>query len=322
MTPREDRKRIDREAAIWFVRLADDPEDAPLRAQFALWLTTGPLHRAAWDEMRALDASVGVAGADRSRSGTARQDAVLGSARTRPFRIRPRMAIAIGIAACVAWATGPDLRIRVTAQAFAPAGQLQVIALRDGSHAWLAPGAAIAFTTRPNERRLTLLRGTTFLDVAHDPAHPFRVETDRALVSVLGTAFEVSAGEPTHVAVARGLVSVADRQQHELGRLRAGEAIAFGAAIKPERRSIQIDRIATWRVGQLIVNDRPVGEVIAAIRPWYPGYIVARGAGLARDQVTGVYDLRHPDDALAALARARPIRIDRITSRLRIVTAD
>jgi ferric-dicitrate binding protein FerR (iron transport regulator) len=36
------------------------------------------------------------------------------------------------------------------------------------------------------------------------------------------------------------------------------------------------------------------------------GLLVARGAGMAR-HVTGVYDLRYPDRALAALSRAHGI---------------
>lgn len=72
----------------------------------------------------------------------------------------------------------------------------------------------------------------------------------------------------------------------------------------------------------MIVDDRPIGEVVAALRPWVQGVIILRGTGLARRRVTGIYDLRHPDDALAALGRAQPMRFSRITPWVRVVTVD
>jgi transmembrane sensor len=72
----------------------------------------------------------------------------------------------------------------------------------------------------------------------------------------------------------------------------------------------------------MFVKDRPVGDVLDALRPWYGGYMVVRGPGLASRRVTGIYDLRDPEAALSALGKAHPIRVRRLTPWLKIVTVE
>lgn len=69
------------------------------------------------------------------------------------------------------------------------------------------------------------------------------------------------------------------------------------------------------------MTDRPLGEVAAALRPWHRGLLLARGSGMAR-HVTGVYDLHHPDRALAAIRRAHGAAVWQVTPWITVVTAD
>jgi transmembrane sensor len=71
--------------------------------------------------------------------------------------------------------------------------------LADGSNVRLAPGSAVAFDDRGAERRVRLLRGTTWFDIVHDPRRPFRVATGGITTTVLGTAFEVRRDSGTGV---------------------------------------------------------------------------------------------------------------------------
>lgn len=308
-----DLEAIDRAASGWFVRLEDDPDDAVLRDAFERWVAASPAHRSAWAETRQLSDLILRAQPDAGNIVPFRQRKRIG------WRW-PGVALAAGIAACLAWVMAPDIRIHLDAQAVAGTGEVRTVALGDGSRAWLAPGAAIDFDTDRGYRTVTLLRGTAYFDVARDPAHPFRVETPTARVTVLGTAFEVASADDTSVAVRRGRVEVADAKGQVLGRLHRGETLALHAPAAPIRAATRPDRIAPWIGGELIVNDRPIGDVIAALRTWYRGYIVVRGAGLATARVTGVYDLRDPDAALAALGHAHDVTIRQITPWLRIVT--
>lgn len=228
-----DQERIGREASTWLIRLDDDPDDRGLRENFAYWLATGPEHRAAWSETRALAALLARAA---ERPLAAPPAHLAGSRRRRWARAAVLAAIAVG----GVWMVGPDLHVRIAAQHIAATGEVRLVALADGSRVWLAPGAAIAFAATCGERRLELLRGTAFFDVAHDRAHPFRVDSGGVRVRVLGTAFQVASGPRTEVAVARGLVEVGNRRGEVLARLHPGETIAVDPARPPRDRSAPI----------------------------------------------------------------------------------
>ncbi len=64
------------------------------------------------------------------------------------------------------------------------------------------------------------------------------------------------------------------------------------------------DQVASWMQGQLVVKNRPVGEVVDALRPYFDGLVVLRGTALADQPLTGVYNLSDPVEALRAV-RAR-----------------
>lgn len=63
---------------------------------------------------------------------------------------------------------------------------------------------------------------------------------------------------------------------------------------------------ATWQRGQLEVHDRPLGEVVAALRAYRRGFIRITDAAAAL-QVYGSYPLDDTDHALAAIAQTLPV---------------
>ncbi len=102
-------------------------------------------------------------------------------------RILPGMAVAATVA-CL-WIAGPGLWLRWQADALTGAGEMLVVTLPDGSRADLNSGTALAYDFAEGRRHVTLLQGEAWLDVIHDPAHPFTVDAGATEVTVKGTAF-------------------------------------------------------------------------------------------------------------------------------------
>ncbi|MNV58951.1 fec operon regulator FecR [compost metagenome] len=65
---------------------------------------------------------------------------------------------------------------------------------------------------------------------------------------------------------------------------------------------------AGWTEGVLDVRDDPLGDVIAALRPWRKGLIRISPAA-ARLRVFGVFHLRDNMQALQALVDTQPITV-------------
>jgi transmembrane sensor len=215
------------------------------------------------------------------------------------------------------------MALRLRAQELTGAGEVRSVTLDDGTRVTLAPDSAVSFDIGDKDRSAHLLRGRAYFDVAHDESRPFRVMADDTVVTVLGTAFEVDGvSADAAVAVRRGIVAVDYAGHGPRTVLHRGETVSLAADGHAQRGAMRAERVAGWVDGRMFVKDRPVGEVLDALRPWYGGYMVVRGAGLASRRVTGIYDLRDPEAALSALGKAHPIRIRRITPWLKIVTVE
>lgn len=333
-----------REASAWLVRLDDAPLDEALRAAFERWLAQGPACQQAWEETRriaalldhlapahaqALPRPAGLPRpATKARTPNLPRTAAVGAVgrssahRPRPTRWPRRSMAACALAACIALTglAAPQALLHLQADAMTTTATTHIVRLEDGSRVHLAPESAIAIAMGPDNRHVRLLRGEAWFDVHHDPARPFEVEAGRDRITVLGTAFDVRRGaNGIDVAVARGRVAVQLADKPPLTPLAAGEALSINSD-GLQRGLVRPDRVASWRAGRAIVEDRPVATLIDRLRPWYGGYIVARGPGLERRRITGVFDLRHPDRALDALSRLDAIRVTRATPWLRIVT--
>lgn len=311
---------LSRQASAWLVQLEDAPEDDTLRAEFMDWLATSPAHLAAWEETARVSDMIVLAGPLPQNM----TDLPEGSSKPAWFRtIRPVRALAsLAVAACFVWIAVPYVALQLQSDATTGAGELRQVTLDDGSRVQLAPATAIAFSNDAAGRRLKLLRGEAWFDVTHDEAHPFKVIAGDNTVTVLGTAFSVrKTGSGTDVAVQRGRVAVtaSDGMRSDRVELVAGQSVSTDGTVVT-RGTVRPDRVASWRDGIAIVNDLPVGDVIDRIRPWYKGYIIARGPGLSDRHVSGIYDLRDPDLALKALARAHKVSVSHVSPWLRIVT--
>lgn len=231
-----------------------------------------------------------------------------------PPRRRPRMAVAVA-----ALAAGVALVVLFGGGAPSPAdvatgvGETRRILLADGSTAVLAPQTALDIAVDADGRRVTLRHGTAFFEVKPDPARPFAVGAGAVRTTVLGTAFEVGRdGDAVRVAVEHGRVRV-DGADAAAVTLSAGQAVRIGADGTGTAETLPPALVATWRGGRLAVRDQPVGAVVDQLAPYFDGWIVVADAALARQTVTGLYDLSDAAAAVEAVAGAHGAAVYRIS---------
>ncbi|MCG2842087.1 FecR domain-containing protein [Sandaracinobacter sp. RS1-74] len=317
----EDRARAGREATDWLILLQDDPDDPGRRADFEAWLAAGQANAAAWAETQRISALIAATPPAHSRHWGAGFSAAQPSARSR-HRPARWMAAALA-AACLAIVAAPGALLRLQADHLTGTAELRDVRLEDGSRVDLGPGSAIAVAYESGERRVRLLRGRAYFEVRRDPARPFRVEAGGLRTTVLGTGFEMGLEEDgASVAVRHGLVQVdyPDGEPPLSERLGGGQRIDIRWSGDARRQQVRADRIAAWTDRKLIASDRPVGEVIDELRPWYGGVLLATGPGLREARVTGVYDLADPVAAVEALGQAHAARVQRISPWLVIIS--
>jgi transmembrane sensor len=195
----------------------------------------------------------------------------------------------------------------VTADLHTGTGQRKHMQLADGSQIWLNARSATDIDFDENTRRIHLLSGEIVVDVAAHAQRPFIVQSAEGSMRTLGTRFLIRQEEgATVLAVLRSSVRI-DAKGGASRTLLAGETARFDQA-RITVAATPFGDAAAWVDGFIEVHDRPLSEVIAAMRPYCSGFLrVTPQAGDLR--VTGTFSLDDGRRTLAALAETLPIMI-------------
>ena len=314
-------------ASDWLIALGEQPANDELRTRFEAWLAASPDHRHDWrDITRAAQALGQAEPVHRHQWGefVHRRRAERERASRRVGRRRWAVVAALAAAACLAFVFGGNLMLRMEADHMTATAEQRRLQLADGTVVLLAPESAIDVAYDNDARRVRLLKGRAYFEVAAD-RRPFAVQARDVEARDVGTAFDVGLDARTvDVGVREGIVDVSAARVPEAiaERLEAGDWVRVATTGQVERGRLPSDQVASWMQGQLVVKNRPVGEVVDALRPYFDGLVVLRGAALAEQPLTGVYNLSDPVEALRAVSRAQGASMHRISPWLIVISAD
>ncbi|MFT4089525.1 MAG: FecR domain-containing protein [Asticcacaulis sp.] len=294
------------QAEHWVVRLASGEITAEELLRFENWLAETPAHRNAFDQARILWQSL---------------EAGRHQRRVQRRAIIP-LAVA-GLAAClVVGLVAPELSVQVRATDMAPTGSVKHLTLSDGSQISLDTGAAVAVRFTDTERRIELLRGRGWFEVAHADDRPFRVTTGKGITEDIGTAFEVAhLGAVKEVAVTEGVVQVFTPATPEGVRLEQTQRARYQSDGKVERLGdLPESTIAAWRRGVIVVEEQPVKQAIDMVGRYRKGLILVQADTSQLPPVSGVFRTDAPDEALDVLARTSGLHVERWPGNIVLVT--
>jgi transmembrane sensor len=281
------------QALDWLIRL-ENPSAADCIA-FDAWLVAAPEHAAAF----AKAASVWQGATLRRAAASLQVQRTPRLGRRLLARWKPLATAAVLLVGVCSFANVP---MRLQADHLTQVGERQRIELQDGSKVLLNTHSAIASTFDIDHHRTRLLQGEAFFEVSGNPALPLEVQAGPVLASVHDTAFAVSYRDgEAQVKVQRGNVDLQANDAQSL-RLSAGDSIRIGPHGFARRERMDPAADLAWVQGRLVFEDRPLGEVLAELRRYYPGWIVSRNAQFDGMKVTGNYRLDQPLDVLRSLA--------------------
>ena len=294
-------------AREWVRLLASGDADANDIASLKDWLGEHPEHARAFERERGFWQDL-----EPHRSlFAARSAPAMRASRRAPYRLRrpSRRFVAGAIAASLLLAvTGPDIMLRLQADHVADRGEVRAVRLSDRSTAMLDTNSAIAVHYDKTERRIELLRGRVWFDVAHNDARPFRVAAGSSLIEDVGTAFEVTEGRGTQVAVSQGAIRLLGVGTSPV-TLTAGQRADMTGGIVSPLPAVSPGRIAAWRHGELLIDDMPLDQAIAFAGRYRPGLTLMWGDLSAKPHVSGAFRIAQADEAVIAMATNAGIRV-------------
>ncbi|MGK9417489.1 FecR family protein [Pseudomonas cedrina] len=196
-----------------------------------------------------------------------------------------------------------NLPVRLQADHLTVVGERQRLQLDDGSKVLLNTNSAFSSTIRDHQRIARLYQGEAFFEVAPGHGLPLEIDAGPVRASVRDTAFAVRYldGE-AQVQVQRGDVDLSNNVNDARVRLSAGESIRIGPKGFGQPAKLDANKDLAWVQGRLVFENCPMGEVLAELRRYYPGWIVSTNDRLASVAVTGNYRLDQPLDVVRSLA--------------------
>lgn len=258
------------------------------RARFEAWRAADPAHAAAYADIERTYAH--------ARSVRRARRAQAPAKARRRGRLAAGAVLAAAASLAIYVAIGP-LSVMLRADVATGTGETRVVTLSDGSTVTLDARSAIALRFTEGERRVSLLEGEAWFEVVNDPARPFVVEAAGGTVTDLGTTFDVDIVDGG-ARVAVGEHSVAVASDGETVVVDEQRQTSYAAQSPPEPPSPAPHSIAAWRRGRLVFEDRPLGEVLAALGRYRRGFVECATREICARPVTAVLPAADPRQAL------------------------
>ncbi|MEH6305496.1 DUF4974 domain-containing protein [Olivibacter sp. CPCC 100613] len=161
-----------------------------------------------------------------------------------------------------------------------PAGTTYQLVLPDGSKVWLNACSELSFSSVFGKGgRQVRLKGEAYFEVAPQAQYPFTVEANGSLVSVMGTAFNVSAypdEKEVLTTLAEGAVAVSLHDRSLV--LQPGEQ-ASAHLDKGRLAKSQVDPevFLAWKNDYFVFDDLDVKAIMHQISRWYNIEVVFQG---------------------------------------------
>jgi transmembrane sensor len=295
-------------ATHWYVLLRSGQATAADWQRYHQWRAADPRHDALCQQ---LENRLGVFQVPQAQGVSGK---VLQQALDAPSSRRQVLQVALagaGVAMGAALLAKPAGLADLTADIRTGTGERRTVMLDDGSELLLNAQSAADIQFDPQRRLVRLREGELLAKVASDRIRPFLIQTDQARLRAYGERFLVRerAGQGQVVAL-NGAVEI-DGQNGERLQLAAGHEVHYDrAGFGPVQASSS--GATAWVDGFLQVRDRPLAEVIDALRPYHNG-VLRLDPAVAGLRVSGLYRLDNPQQILDTLARTLPIHITRRT---------
>ena len=202
---------------------------------------------------------------------------------------------------------------------FTPYGTWSVVNLPDGSKVWLNAGSSLKYPTQFNDKqRVVSMQGEAYFEVESDKEHPFIVKTKQLTVEATGTAFNVNAYAPDHVAavtLVKGKVAVTLDQKKTIS-LSPGEKIDYNLATSLYNvNKTNTYKWCSWKDGILIFRDDPLEYVFKRLGQTYNVEFILKDAELGKYSYKATFEGESLNEILRLLEMSAPIRCKEVSNR-------
>ena len=198
------------------------------------------------------------------------------------------------------------------ASIYAPPGSRVAFSLPDGTKGMLNSGSTLEYSLPFSGQRDVTLTGEAWFEVTHDESHPFKVDAGNLELTVLGTAFNVSAYPDenyTEVVLENGSVMINCGQYKDGMVMQPFERLVYQND-KITRSNADPSKYSSWTEGKLVFRSDSMSEVARRIERWYNVNVELMDSELENYSFRATFEDDPLEEVLKFLGMTSPIRYE------------
>jgi ferric-dicitrate binding protein FerR (iron transport regulator) len=173
-----------------------------------------------------------------------------------------------------------------------------VATLEDGSIVYLAEGARLDYPGNfPGGSRTVYLKGRALFEVSKNTGRPFLIETERMIIEVTGTAFDVESNDNT-LSVRSGEVKATVKKSGQSLHVRKGETAAISGGRLTVEQTADGNRFARY-MELLRFKGEKLGNILRVINNRESGIELCTTPALDGRQITVTFAGNEPAENIA-----------------------
>jgi transmembrane sensor len=301
--------KVRAQAAAWVAQLHDDQHSPDLEERVRAWLAEGEDHRRAFARMMHVWERAGLI---RIRSG-GNMAALRTGRRVRFAHWGATMAATVVLAAVILSVYFWRDNAVVTG-----VGQQRVQLLQDGTRVVLNTDTRIEVNYDERARRVHLIRGEAWFNVAKRPTWPFLVSVGGQEIRALGTSFIVRRDDAQGLSITlvEGQISVAPTARRDETPARDVQILAPGERLVISRnhaRTVdrpELTRITAWEQGRVEFEETPLETAVKEMNRYSTTHVAVADANVARLRIGGVFHAGDSQEFVRIVTAALGLRAD------------
>lgn len=291
-------------ASAWFALFESGEASEQDYAAWRAWCAALPSHQAAWDRVEQVRAQMA-----KIRGGLA-PDVLSKAGHSRRRMLRTSALVAV-TAPLAYWIVDGASSAPLFADYRTRTGERRDVRLPDGSLLSMNTATALDMRFDIAHRDVTLREGEIVIAITPGPTVPLNVHTEHGTITTQAArmAIRLMHGGAT-VSVFAHAAEIAPANSSPRIPLAAGQQLFF------DRRGAgapsPVDDTATaWLQGRIVALDMPLSVLLGELSRYRRGFVrcAPEIAGL---KVSGAFPVSDTDQALAAIERSFPVRVDRL----------
>lgn len=293
----KDARHIRKEIALWVIRLnCDNPtERAQVQQEFQAWQRNHPQYLPYFEEFRDFDLEMQNLSRQQNLHGETVEQTfqAIEHEQQKVISLFNQAVFSLMAISCLGYLSFTYIPFSYYFADYKTAtSEVKNIVLDDGSMLTLSPKSAIKVDYTAGQRRIELIQGDIYVDVAKNPARPFIVHTKQADYQALGTRFIVNQYTDTS----------ALNMLHSRVQARANLTTQAKPLIVSEGQRIQVDAHGlgkievfdtqmfktSWQMQQIQANELALPDLLNRLNAYHSGYMIFNEKELSQIKVTGI----------------------------------